>query len=142
PSAEPKGNGFPPPRKIAGKPITTKRARWLPTAPSSKSVTGNSGLSFLRPSLEVHAAHAAHAAAARHCRGRLLGQLGDHRLGGDEERSDRGRVLEGGADHLHRVDDAHGDHVAILTGLGVVAEVDRLVLEDLADHDRTLVARV
>src|SRR5690606_14609474 len=62
------------------------------------------------PWLEVHAAHAA-AGHGRRC-GFLLRQLGDHRLGRDQQAGDGGRILESGAHHLHRIDDAHLDHVA------------------------------
>ena len=95
------------------------------------------------PDLEAHAAHAAHAAAAaRHGRGVVLGQLGDHGFGGDQQRGNRGGVLERGAHDLDRVDDAHLDHVAIFAGLGVVAEVVGGVVEHLADNHRAFVARV
>ena len=80
-------------------------------------------------------------AAHRH-RGLLLRQFGDHRLGGDQQTGDRGRVLQRGAHDLRRVDDAGLDHVDILLGLGVEAVGLRLVLDDLADHDRAFDARV
>ena len=91
--------------------------------------------------LEIHAAHAAHAAAAhaaRHAAASrlLLRSLGDHGFGGDQQAGDRSRVLQSGAHDLDRVDDAHGDHVAIFAGLGVVAEGRALVLKDLAGNDR------
>src|SRR5690606_17823606 len=38
--------------------------------------------------------------------------------------------------------DAERDHVAIFAGRGVVAVGRRTVLEDLADHDRTFIARI
>src|SRR5690606_23417767 len=47
-------------------------------------------------------------------------------------------ILQRGANDLGRVDDAELDHVAILTGLRVVAIGLRLVVEDLASHDRSL----
>src|SRR5829696_1160320 len=49
--------------------------------------------------LEVHATHAA---AARHRRGGglILRRFADHRFRGDQERGDRGGVLQGGAHHL------------------------------------------
>ena len=58
----------------------------------------------------------------------LLRHFGDHRLGGDEEAGDRGRVLQRGAHDLGRIDDAGLDHVDVLFGLGVEAPVLRLVL--------------
>ncbi len=57
-------------------------------------------------------------------------------------RSNRSCVLKGGANDLDRVDDAHGDHVAIFAGLGVVAEVVLVLVEDLADNDRSFVTSV
>src|SRR5690606_7935192 len=45
---------------------------------------------------EIHAAHAAAMAMAVVGRGFLLRQLGDHRLGGDDQARDRRRVLQGG----------------------------------------------
>src|SRR6185437_13600396 len=92
---------------------------------------------------EVHAAHAAaggHAAAARACV--LLRQFGHHGFGGDQERRNRGCVLDRRTDHLGRVDDALLDEVAIFAGLRVEAVRIRLVLEDLADDDGTVFARV
>ncbi len=57
-------------------------------------------------------------------------------------RSNRSRVLESRTDDLDRVDDAHGDHVAIFAGLGVVAVVVFVLVEDLADDDRSFVTGV
>src|SRR5262249_41397249 len=89
--------------------------------------------------LEVHAAVARHSGSA----GRLvLRQLGHHRLGGDEQTGDRGRILQRRAHDLGRVDDAGLDEVDVFLALRVEAESLRLVLEDLADHDRALDARV
>ena len=68
--------------------------------------------------------------------------FGDHRLGGDEEAGDRGRVLQRRAHDLGRIDDAGLDHVDIFLGLGVEAPVRGLVLADLADHDRAFGPRV
>src|SRR3954449_8960924 len=92
--------------------------------------------------LEVHAAHAAargHSAAGLSV---LLRQLGHHGFGGDQESRNRGCVLDRRTDHLGRVDDALLDEVAVFTGLRVEAVVVRLVLEDLADDDGTVLARV
>src|SRR5579863_228305 len=90
--------------------------------------------------LEVHAAHAA--AAAHRGRRLVLRQFGDHRLGGDQETRDGSRVLQGRAHDLRRIDDAGVDHVDIGLSLGVKAEGLRLVLQDLADHDRAFDAGV
>src|SRR3954449_1080601 len=92
--------------------------------------------------LEVHAAHAAargHSAAGLSV---LLRQFGHHGFGGDQESRNRGCVLDRRTDHLGRVDDALLDEVAVFTGLRVEAVVVRLVLEDLADDDGTVLARV
>ena len=51
---------------------------------------------------------------------------------------DGGRVLQRGADDLHRIDDARASCRTYSLGLGVEAERLRLVLGDLADHDRAL----
>ena len=76
-------------------------------------------------------------------RGAVLLRRFDHRrFGGDHQAGDRGRVLQRGANHLGRVDDAGRDQVAVLFGLGVEAEGRRLVLQHLADHDRAFDAGV
>src|SRR6266700_757764 len=95
-----------------------------------------------RRTLEVHAAHAAargHAAAGR---GVLLRQLGDHGFGGDQECRNRCRILDRRTNHLGRVDDALGDQVAVLAGLRVEAVGILVLLEDLADDDGAVLARV
>src|SRR4029079_13876950 len=55
-------------------------------------------------------------------------------LGGEEERGDRGRVLQGGAHDLHRVVDARGEKVLVRVGRGVQAvthgEVAHLLRDD------------
>ncbi|MGO8140999.1 hypothetical protein AB9F34_33715, partial [Rhizobium leguminosarum] len=50
-----------------------------------------------------------HAAASRF----FLRQFGDHGFGGDQQLCDRSSVLQRRANDLERVDDTHGDHVAI-----------------------------
>src|SRR6516165_2439459 len=90
---------------------------------------------------EVHAAHAAarrHGGAGR----RLLRELGDHGFGGDQERGDGGGVLDRDANHFGRVDDALGDEVAVLAGLAVEAERVLILLQDLADDHRAVLARI
>src|SRR5512141_1414888 len=92
--------------------------------------------------LEVHAAHAAagrHTAAAA---GVLLRQFGHHGFGGDQESRNRSRVLDRRTDRLGGVDDALLDAVAVFAGLRVEAVSIRLVLEDLADDDGAVLARV
>src|ERR1700722_14977262 len=72
----------------------------------------------------------------------LLRSLRDHGLGGYHETGDRRGVLQSDPHHLRRIDDAGVQHVDILLGLCVEAEGLRLVLNPLADDDRTLHARV
>src|ERR1017187_5290936 len=96
--------------------------------------------------LEVHpaAAHAAHSAAARHTAALalLLRNLGDHRLGGDQQASDRRRALDRRTHDLGRVDDALADEIAVLASLRVEAPVVLVLLQDLADNDRTVFAGI
>src|SRR6266568_2091690 len=93
--------------------------------------------------LEVHSAHAAHAAAGRHSGGRLrLGLLGHHRLGGDEETSDRGGILESVPHDLGGIDDPGRDHVGELALLRVVAVIGVLAVHQLADDDRAVGAGI
>src|SRR6185369_13615354 len=102
-------------------------------------------LDLLRLSLdlEVHVAHAAaHATAARHLRRLLLRTLRDHGFGGDQQRGDRGRILQGGTHDLGRVDDAGLDQVGVFALLGVEAEVGVLRFHHLADDDRAVGAGV
>src|ERR1700722_10840105 len=92
---------------------------------------------------EVHAAHAAarrHAASA--AAGVLLRQFGDHGFGRDQQRGHGGSVLDRGANHLGRVDDALGDQVAVFAGLAVEAEGILILFEDLADDHRAIFASV
>ena len=74
-------------------------------------------------------------------RGRLLRLVRHHSLGGEEQRRDRGRVLQRRTGHLGRVDDAGLEQVDVLTGRGVEAEA-RLQRAHLLDHDAALEAGV
>src|ERR1700744_5705324 len=88
--------------------------------------------------LKIHIAHAAHAAAghsAWHAAGFLLRTVGDHGFRRDQERGNRGRVLQRGAHDLGRVHDAGVDEVDIGFLLCVPAERGRLLLQKLADDD-------
>ena len=89
--------------------------------------------------LEVHPAHATHA-AARHWAVRVffLGQLGDHRLGGDQQAGNRCSILQRRAHDLGGVDDTLGNEIAVFMRLRVVAEVVLGVLKDLADDHRAV----
>mmetsp|Transcript_4839 Transcript_4839/g.19704 ORF Transcript_4839/g.19704 Transcript_4839/m.19704 type:complete len:224 (+) Transcript_4839:3193-3864(+) len=101
-----------------------------------------------RVTLESHASHASHASRSRrhaHARrgvSRILLALNDHALAGHHERRYRRGVGEGGPDNLERVDDATRNHVAILTGGGVVAPVVVVVAEHLLDDNTALHASV
>src|SRR6185369_17631994 len=59
----------------------------------------------------IHAAHTTHAAGhAAH--GRLVfGQLAHHALGGQHQAGNRSSILQRGAGHLGRIQDAHFHHV-------------------------------
>src|SRR5215469_2327069 len=88
--------------------------------------------------LEVHSA-----ATRRHRRHLLLlRQFGNHRLGGDEEPRDRRRALQRLAHDLGRVDDALLHQVGILGILGVEPERILVLLQDLTDDDRAILAGI
>src|SRR4051794_6357701 len=90
--------------------------------------------------------HAAHAAARRHAAAAgasvLLRQFGHHGFGGDQQRRNRSGVLDRRANHLGRVDDALRDQVDVFAGLRVEAVRILILLEDLADDHRTVLACV
>ena len=71
----------------------------------------------------------------------LLRLLDDERLGGQQHPRDRGGVDQRGPGHLHRVQHALGDQVAVLAGGGVEALAD-LALADLRHDDVAVVAAV
>src|SRR5690606_40819483 len=71
----------------------------------------------------------------------LLRLLGDESLGGEEQAGHRRRVLQRGADHLGRVDDAGLEQVLVLAGRGVPA-VRALRGAHLLDDDRAVPAAV
>ena len=81
------------------------------------------------------------AAGGRHRAG-LLGLLGDHRLGGDQQAGDRGGVLQRGAHDLGRVDDAGLHQVLVLAGLRVEAPGVLVLVEHLAGDHRAVLAGV
>src|ERR1700754_4160180 len=88
---------------------------------------------------EVHAAHAAGRVAGRSSV--LLRLVGDDRLGGQEQRGDRGRVLQGRAGDLGRVDDAGLEQVLVLAR-GRVEALARTQVADLLRDDAALEAGV
>src|SRR6516164_3868055 len=100
---------------------------------------------FQRPrtcSVRLSVVHTTHAAAWHRWSLLLLRSLRDHGLRRDHKTSDRRGVLQRDAHNLRRIDDAGVQHVDILLGLGVKAKGLRLVLEDLADDDRTFNAGI
>src|SRR5438552_18475397 len=71
--------------------------------------------------MSVHSAAALRHPAAHPAFVLVLGDLAKRRFRGDEERSDGGRVLQRGAHHLARADDARLDQVLVLLVEGVEA---------------------
>src|ERR1700755_511776 len=90
---------------------------------------------FHREILHSHA-HAAHAAAhTAHAAVTLFVlDVSDHGFGGEHQAGDGGRVLQGSAGHLGRVDHAGSDEVFELLGCGVVAVAEAVVSADIF-HD-------
>src|SRR5690606_28958163 len=88
---------------------------------------------------DLEVLHAPHAGAGS---GRgLLGDVGDDRLGGEEQRGDRRRVLERRAGDLGGVDDAGLLEVLVIAGGGVEA-LTAGHASHLLDHDATFEAGV
>src|SRR6476469_878990 len=75
--------------------------------------------------LVIHSAHAARRHA--HRRTGWFRLIGDEGFGGQDHRRDRSGILHGGAGDLGRVDDARRDHVHVLLGDHVVADVGVLL---------------
>jgi hypothetical protein len=63
--------------------------------------------------------HTAHTASRRHTGAALvfLRHFGHHGFGGNQERRNRGSVLDRYANDLSRVDDALGNQIAVFAGL-------------------------
>src|SRR6266849_7824967 len=99
-------------------------------------------LSSERLDLEVHTTHAAAARRRHAAAGVLLRHFGHHGFGGDQQRRDRGRVLDRHTHDFGRVDDALGDQVDVFARLRVDAIGVLIFLEDLADDDGAVLARV
>src|SRR5438093_4868044 len=93
--------------------------------------------------LIVHTAHTAHA-TARHTGGPtfLLRPFGDHGFRGDQKPGDRRCILQRRPHNLGWVDDALGDEIDVLAVLGVEAVRVLVLLEDLADDNRPVFARI
>src|SRR4051812_38086239 len=124
------------------------RARGAANGPAIKTGSGNrrtpgrsrgSSGSCEEVRLEVHVPAVAVATAGGSLL--LLGDVRDERLRRQDHRGDGRGVLKGGAGHLGGVDDALGEHIAILAAQGVVAlaALERL---DLRDDDLTGLAGV
>src|SRR3546814_9444261 len=72
----------------------------------------------------------------------LFRHFGDEGLGSDEERGDRGRVLQRGTHDLGRVDHTGLDEILVLAGRCVEAPVVVVALEQLADDPGAVLAGV
>jgi hypothetical protein len=105
------------------------------------------GLSYRRErlELEIHTTHTTHTATAtRHAATAsvLIRQFRHHGFGCDQQSRNRSRVLDCYTHHLGRVDDALRDQVDVFAGLRVEAVSVLILLEDLADDDGAVLARV
>jgi hypothetical protein len=102
--------------------------------------------SLIYQSLRVSEAHASHSTHTSHTTAagstRWLGDINNHGLSGDHERSNTGRVNEGGSDDLGGVNDTGFHHVDVLTGGGVVSALHVSRLEKFVDDDRAFVSSV
>src|SRR6478609_145640 len=127
-----------PPERSEGWLRTTPTPRPERTEEQQKAPGQCPGPSAVEQDSEVHVP-ARHAATRR--RSSLLRLVGDDNLGGEEQRRDGRRVLQGGTRHLRRLHDALLEHVDVLTGLGVEAPA-RLERADLLRHDAALEAGV
>ena len=87
-----------------------------------------------------HAVHAAGRAVAAAAAGiLLLGDVGDHAVGREQEPRDGRGVLQSRARDLRRIDDAGLEHVGVLASADVVAvRASRLL--DVGDDERGLLA--
>ena len=68
--------------------------------------------------------------------------FGHHGFGGDQESRNRGYILDRHANDLGRVDNTRRDQVDKFAGLRVEAVVVLILLEDLANDNGTVLARV
>ena len=89
-----------------------------------------------------HPAHVRGAAVAAATAGFLLfGKVRDHAVGREEETRDGRGVLERGARHLRRIDDAGLEHVDVLARADIVAvRAGRLL--DVGDDERGFLTRI
>src|SRR5947209_3470621 len=93
----------------------TANASPNPKRPPSEMKEGRFAFAFAIARRELHAVVHVVAAAGR-WRGLLLGLLNDQGLRREDKRRDGGRILQGGAGHFDRVDDAGGNHIAVVLG--------------------------
>src|SRR5579862_2203282 len=98
-------------RAGSGEPRAPRRTAVLRAAASVVEVVAAAVVHAAHSAHATHPAHPSHAAhstaaAARGRLGLLLGLLGDHGLGGEQEAGDRGSVLQRAAGYLGGVDDA------------------------------------
>src|SRR5208282_4693116 len=119
-------------RAVAGCQLRRRDQYWV-----AKKAGACPGLPYRSNASEVHAAHSAHTSTgtARHRCALLLRQLGDHRLGGNQQTRDGGRALQRDAHDFVRVDDPLRYQVAVLAGLCVIAEGVSVLLQDLTNDD-------
>ena len=75
-------------------------------------------------------------------RNRVVMRLGDHRFSSDQQSCDRGRALQGGTHHLGWIDDALGQEIAEFAGLRVEAVGIGVLVQNLADNDGAVFARI
>src|SRR5262249_34706472 len=74
--------------------------------------------------------------------GVLLRYFGHHGFGGNQKGRHGSCILDRDANHLGRIDDALGDQIAVLAVLAVEAIGVLLLLQDLADYDGAVLARI
>src|SRR5262249_51875485 len=91
--------------------------------------------------LVIHSAHSAHPAAG-HRGSLLLRGFHDDGFGGNDEASNGGRILQGDAHDLGRVDDAKLHQIAVLAALGVIPIGVGCILDQLANNNRAVVAGI
>ncbi len=113
--------------------------------PLGISSESHSGRGRLEAAHTAHAVHATMPPGGMPARSLGLGLVGDHGLGGEHHGRDGRGVLDRGARHLGRIDDALGDHVDVLAGEDVEADLVGLPLRlgaaDVLEHDRAVAGR-
>ena len=86
------------------------------------------------------------ATGRHHGRRIILRHIGDQRIGGQDHRRDAGRVLDGAARDLGRIDDAALHHIFEVAGQNVVADILVILLfrhaADGVDDDRAILTGI